>query len=149
MTWMKIPREVKSCLWIQRWSQREKNKYVIYLLNCNWMVKTVGKMTWMMLMTSVVIIMTLTFKNYSNSLFGPSYTWLFFLHGSCVPFTLTILRSYLMNWDLHLSCWILENSQIAWILGVALALLFFMLSIQHSIMCHRSLLVCLSLIRKS
>ena len=73
---------------------------------------------------------------------------LFHLHDSCALCIHTILRSYWMSWDPHLSCWILENSQIAWILELALLPLFFMWSIQHLIMCHQSSLVFLLLTRK-
>lgn len=70
------------------------------------------------------------------------------IHDSCAHYIHTIRRSYWMNWNPHLSCWILENSQIVWILEVAMVPLFFMLSILHLTMCHQSLLVCLSLTRK-
>lgn len=73
---------------------------------------------------------------------------LFHLHDSCALCIHTILRSYWMSWDPHLSCWILENSQIAWILELALLPHFFMWSIQHLIMCHQSSLVFLLLTRK-
>ena len=86
--------------------------------------------------------------------FSSSYCCLYFLemlfhlHDSCALCIHTILRSYWMNWDRHLSCWILENSQIAWILEVALLPLFFMWSIHHLIMCHQNSLVFLLLTRK-
>lgn len=76
---------------------------------------------------------------YTNSVYFPC---------SCAPCIHTIPKSCWMNWDLLLSCWILENSQIAWIFEVALVPHFFMLSILHLILCHQSLLVYLSLIRK-
>lgn len=70
------------------------------------------------------------------------------LYDSYAPSIRTILKFYWMSWDPHQSCWTLENSQTAWILGVAVVPLFFMWSIQHLTMFHRNLLVFLLLTRK-
>jgi len=70
---------------------------------------------------------------------------LYFVY-SCVLCIHTILKSYWMNWDPHLSYLTLGNSQIAWILQAVLGL--FMLSIQPLIMCRQNSLVYLLLTRK-
>lgn len=70
------------------------------------------------------------------------------LHDSCAPYILIIRRSYWMSWNLHLTFWTSENSQIAWILEVVLVLIFFMSLILLLTMCLQSLLICLLLTRK-
>ena len=79
--------------------------------------------------------------------FGSNYCCCTFM--KCCFIYITVVPSVsTQSWGLTEWAEILENSQIAWILELALLPLFFMWSIQHLIMCHQSPLVFLLLTHK-
>ena len=79
--------------------------------------------------------------------FGSNYCCCTFMK-CCFIYIAVVPSVSTQSWGLTEWAEILENSQIAWILELALLPLFFMWSIQHLIMCHQSPLVFLLLTRK-